>query len=85
MNAIIPMGMFTRKIHRQLAYSVSHPPRSGPSAGAIAAGMVNIEEASALSSGGNARNSMAVPTGSDTLDYPEQYQKVDVGGIHAQE
>ena len=41
----------------------SRPPRTGPRAGASVVGTVRIAEARIRSSGGNTRNSIAIPTG----------------------
>ena len=41
----------------------SHPPITGPSAGASTVGTMSTVDALARSIGGNARNSIAVPTG----------------------
>ncbi|MGD0605636.1 MAG: hypothetical protein ABSA53_18810 [Streptosporangiaceae bacterium] len=41
----------------------SRPPSTGPSAGASVVGTVKMAEALTRSSGGNTRNSMAIPTG----------------------
>ena len=59
----MPIGTLTRKIHRQLACVTSSPPRIGPSAGASIVGIMMNVLARARSAGGNARNSIATPTG----------------------
>ena len=55
MNAAMPMNRLTKNTQRQDSLVTSAPPRTGPSAGATAVGIVRIDEARSRSSGGNAR------------------------------
>ena len=59
----MPMGRLTKNTHRHDRSVTSRPPSTGPSAGATAVGTVRMLEARTRSSGGNVRNSMAMPTG----------------------
>ena len=64
-TAAIPIGRLTKKTQRHESSVTRSPPSTGPMAGAKAVPMVIMLAARTRSDGGNTRNSIAMPTGTN--------------------
>ncbi len=61
--AATPIGTLTKKTQRHVRFVTKNPPNTGPRAGARVVGTVMMLATRMRSDGGNARYSMAMPTG----------------------